>query len=297
MQSIGFVSQRQPDAVEQLKAIWRVCFDAEEEYLHLYFSTRYRPDQTLVWEEDGQILGMLTLLPCTLRALCQGEWRLYRASYLFAVGTLPQAQGRQIATQLLQFADKYLQEQGIEAAILYPAEPSLHRFYEKRGYEVWFSRSILSFPPLMQKGTDWELQPLSAGQYHREQLRLLPQEAVLWPQDALLFVKGESRLYRGDLYALCKGGQQRALCNLYRYTPDEVIVKELLAEPGQPQEELVQALRGFFPRAALSVRLPAEDNFDKWGQEPVPAGMVRWYLPADSRPEKTGLAYLPFILD
>ena len=297
MQSIGFVSQRQPDAVEQLKAIWRACFDAEEEYLHLYFSTRYRPDQTLVWEEDGQILGMLTLLPCTLRALCQGEWRLYRASYLFAVGTLPQAQGRQIATQLLQFADKYLQEQGIEAAILYPAEPSLYRFYEKRGYEVWFSRSILSFPPLMQKGTGWELQPLSAGQYHREQLRLLPQEAVLWPRDALLFVKGESRLYRGDLYALCKGGQQRALCNLYRYTPDEVIVKELLAEPGQPQEELVQALRGLFPRAALSVRLPAEDNFDKWGQEPVPAGMVRWYLPTDSRPEKTGLAYLPFILD
>ena len=152
MQSIGFVSQRQPDAVEQLKAIWRVCFDAEEEYLHLYFSTRYRPDQTLVLEENGQILGMLTLLPCTLRALCQGEWRLYRASYLFAVGTLPQAQGRQIATQLLQFADKYLQEQGIEAAILYPAEPSLYRFYEKRGYEVWFSRSILSFPPLMQRG-------------------------------------------------------------------------------------------------------------------------------------------------
>lgn len=120
----------------------------------------------------------------------------------------------------------------------------------------------------MQQGTGWELHPLSAGQYHREQLRLLPQEAVLWPRDALLFVKGESRLYRGDLYALCKGGQQRALCNLYRYTPDEVIVKELLAEPGQPQEELVQALRGFFPRAALSVRLPAEDNFDKWGQEP-----------------------------
>ena len=87
MQSIGFVSQRQPDAVEQLKAIWRACFDAEEEYLHLYFSTRYRPDQTLVLEEDGQILGMLTLLPCTLRVFCQGEWRLYRASYLFAVGT------------------------------------------------------------------------------------------------------------------------------------------------------------------------------------------------------------------
>ena len=95
-----------------------------------------------------------------------------------ASSTLPQAQGRQIATRLLQFADKYLQEQGIEAAVLYPAEPSLYRFYEKRGYEVWFSRSILSFPPLMQKGTDWELQPLSAGQYHREQLRLLPQAAA-----------------------------------------------------------------------------------------------------------------------
>ena len=101
MQSIGFVSQRQPDAVEQLKAIWRVCFDAEEEYLHLYFSTRYRPDQTLVLEEDGQILGMLTLLPCTLRALCQGEWRLYRVVYRLGVGSLPQAQDRQEGNRLL----------------------------------------------------------------------------------------------------------------------------------------------------------------------------------------------------
>ena len=207
------------------------------------------PTRRWFGRRDGQILGMLTLLPCTLRALCQGEWRLYRASYLFAVGTLPQAQGRQIATQLLQFADKYLQEQGIEAAVLYPAEPSLYRFYEKRGYEVWFSRSILSFPPLMQKigGPGWELHPLSAGQYHREQLRLLPQEAVLWPRDALLFVKGESRLYRGDLYALCKGGQQRALCNLYRYTPDEGDCQGAAGRAGTAAGGTCAGAAGVFP--------------------------------------------------
>lgn len=241
---------------------------------------------------------MLTLLPCTLRVFCQGEWRLYRASYLFAVGTLPQAQGRQIATRLLQFADKYLQEQGIEAAVLYPAEPSLYRFYEKRGYEVWFSRSILSFPPLMQKGTDWELQPLSAGQYHREQLRLLPQEAVLWPRDALLFVKGESRLYRGDLYALV---QRRPAAGLMQPLPLHAGRGDCQGAAGRSRDSrrrnLCRRCGGFSREPALSVRLPAEDNFDKWGQEPVPAGMVRWYLPTDSRPEKTGLAYLPFILD
>lgn len=297
MQSIRFASQHLPDASEQLKAIWRACFDAEEEYLRLYFSTRYRPDQTLVLEEDGQILGMLTLLPCTFRALCRGEQRLYRASYLFAVGTLPQARGRQVATRLLRAADELLQKQGIQVAILYPAEPSLYPFYGQRGYESWFFRSLLSFPPLMQQGTGWELRPLSAEQYYCEQLRLLPQETVFWPQDALCFVEGESQLYHGGLYALCKGGQQRALCNLYRYTSDEVTVKELLAEPGQPEEELLQALRELFPQAALSVRLPAENDFDKWGQGPVPAGMVRWYLPQDNRPEKTGQAYLPFILD
>ena len=101
METIGLMSEQpmcqNPLALQQLKRIWRECFEADDGYLDAYFSIGYRPEQTLVFQDDDTILGMLTLLPCQYRGIHQGKVRLYKAAYLFAVGTLPQAQGRQLS--------------------------------------------------------------------------------------------------------------------------------------------------------------------------------------------------------
>lgn len=298
MSSIGFAEDCIQDR-EQLRVLWRTCFDAEDAYQQLYFSTRYRPDQTLVFREEGEILGMATLLPCTYRGIFQGRERLYRASYLFAVATLPRARGKQIATKLLQEAERYHRQWGIELAILAPAQADLYPFYQKRGYETWFYRRECCYPPTNSSADGWELRQLHVADYYHHHLRLLGRDAVLWPQDALIFAEGESKLYHGGLYALCQQGKRRAICNLYHYVPEEWIAKELLAEPGESEEQLCSALRGLFPQASWTVRLPAKEDTQEGqpGQKEVPAGMVRWYLPQHQRPDQTGWAYLPFILD
>ncbi len=298
MAEIRLLTAEDCDAVEQMKQIWRECFDAEDAYLELYFSLRYRPEETLVYCEDGQVLGMLTILPCACRAPWKGRMRQYRGAYLFAVATLPQAQGRGISTKLLSFADQYLQSSGVEVSMLAPAEPSLYRFYEQRGYETWFFQRKGCLAPVGQGESTIQRIPLSAREYTAHYRRLLPEDTMLWDEDAFAFAEGESRLYHGGLYALMQGERQIAICNLYRYQPQEVIVKELLLEPDADERTVVEGLRRQFPTAKLHLRLPADAQGMALTELPLmPAGMVRFYGDEQEKPQKTQRAYCSFLLD
>ena len=50
METIGLMSEQpmcqNPLALQQLKRIWRECFEADDGYLDAYFSIGYRPEQT-----------------------------------------------------------------------------------------------------------------------------------------------------------------------------------------------------------------------------------------------------------
>lgn len=298
MTEIRLLTAKDHDAVEQMKQIWRECFDAEDAYLELYFSVRYRPEETLVYCEDGRVLGMLTILPCTCRAPWNGQLRRYRGAYLFAVATLPQAQGKGISTKQLSFADQYLQSTGVEVSMLAPAEPSLYRFYEQRGYETWFFQRKGCLAPVGQGESSLRLHPLSAHDYASHYSRLLPEDAMVWDEDAFTFAEGESKLYHGGLYALMQGERQMAICNLYRYQPQEVIVKELLLEPGADEQTVVEELRKQFPTAKLHLRLPADEPGRARTELPLmPAAMVRFYGAEQEQPQKTQRAYCSFLLD
>ena len=296
MTEIRLLTAEDHDAVEQMKQIWRECFDAEDAYLELYFSVRYRPEETLVYCEDGQVLGMLTILPCTCRAPWNGQLRQYRGAYLFAVGTLPQAQGRGIATKLLSEADRYLQSSGVEVSMLAPAEPSLFQFYEQRGYEPWFYQRRGCLPAVERGESTLRLKALSAREYADHYSRLLPQDAMVWPEDAFPFAERESRLYHGGLYALMQGERQVAICNLYRYQPQMVIVKELLMEPGEDEQSVVEELRRQFPQAELDLRLPANAPGRK-ELALTPVAMLRFYGAEQEKPQNTQRAYCSFLLD
>lgn len=273
----------------QLVRLWEECFEADEPYLQVYREQMLvKSDaRTVVLREQGKILGMLTLLPCSYRV----EGRQLPAMYLFAVGTLPEAQGKQVATRMLAWVDAFLPQQGIQAAILAPATESLYSFYRKRGYEDWFYRSSLTLPAAQTGAEELTWEAIGAQQFAQQLERLAGQDAVLWSAQALEFAEAESRLYHGGMYRLRQEERTLGVCNLYRYTADKVIVKELLTEPEVCAEQLVKQIGSSFEGASVEFRLHPQLDL---GQR-VPAGMIRFYT--QERPLASGQAYLPFILD
>ena len=62
MEQIRFLTSQDKDEVEQMKQIWRECFEAEDAYLNLYFFFAVLISSRPIHQQD-KVLGMLTHWP------------------------------------------------------------------------------------------------------------------------------------------------------------------------------------------------------------------------------------------
>ena len=54
---------------EKVRDLWQNCFDDSEDFMNLYFSTKYSDENTLVKVEGGLVLSALQMLPYTMTCL------------------------------------------------------------------------------------------------------------------------------------------------------------------------------------------------------------------------------------
>ncbi len=127
--------------LDELKHIWKVCFDDDDDYIGLYFSQRYRAENTLVHSEAGRAVAMMTLLPV---AIVTPE-KVYEGRYVYAVATLPAFRGRGIASALTRRAGLHMKENGTDLAVVVPAASGLFDFYTRQGYTLGLYRRVVTF--------------------------------------------------------------------------------------------------------------------------------------------------------
>jgi len=127
---------------DELKNIWKICFDDDEAYPDLYFSQYYRPENTLTHAADGKTVAMTTLLPATV---ITGFGNL-KARYVYAVATLPDYRGQGFSRLLAAQADERMRAEGCALALVVPASERLFAYYAQQGFTVAFFRRVVSFP-------------------------------------------------------------------------------------------------------------------------------------------------------
>ena len=110
-----------PEDVTRQRELWRLAFGDEGAYVDNFYRTYYRPERMLLLEEDGEVQAMTAWFDTTFVVPERGR---YRAAYLYAVATYPEARGRGLAGQLLAGADRVFRGWGIPAVTTVPAEPS-----------------------------------------------------------------------------------------------------------------------------------------------------------------------------
>ncbi|MCM1187592.1 MAG: GNAT family N-acetyltransferase [Lachnoclostridium sp.] len=123
---------------DQIKLIWKTCFEDEDKYIEFYLKNRFETENMLVIHEDGKPVSMASFLPIQLKQ--EEQWIPVR--YVYAVATLPQYRGRGFATEILQHGfDKYG-----EPLLLQPETEELKRFYEKMGFVDGFEEKAWEIP-------------------------------------------------------------------------------------------------------------------------------------------------------
>ena len=238
--------------LKPLKALWMEAFQEDAEATDFYFAHRNRYDNLLIEEDQGQLRGMLSMLPIQL---VQAGTAL-PARYLFAIATGQQHRGQGISTRLMAVAEQRARAEGAAATLLVPATPSLFDFYGKRGYQTafWYDLVAVDAAALPAPAGDARLYTPSAA----DMLRLRDQAFrssrlfVRWDEEALQYVALAAGVYGA---ALCAFETPLAAGYAYgEWEGDTLIIKDFAIHDIAPLEALA-LLHGRFQAAHYRLRL------------------------------------------
>ena len=256
--------------VPRLRELWRLAFGDGEAYLDNFFLGYYTPGRVLVLEEEGEVQAMTAWFP---RALVLPGGERWRAGYLYAVATHPQARSRGHASSLLSYCDFYLkEEQGCQAVTTVPAREELHAFFGRNGFRECFtlSRREREAGELPAPEAGCVLREVGASEYGRTREALLAGTAhIFCPGDSLRYQRGACRLSGGGLYVgetpwgpacLCAEGAGEGV----------MVCKELLGAP-RARRGVESLLAGQFPHAR---RFQIREMGEEWA-----FGMLKWLYP------------------
>jgi len=136
MQNAEMIRDMRDSDYPRAFAIWRACFEDDEDYFRFFWDACFPLCRGLFFEEGGQAVSMLFLLPGAL------EYRKSRlpAWYVYAVATLPEFRGRGYASELTRCAAELAKGEGRSALCLRPANEGLYGYYAKLGFVKAFAK-------------------------------------------------------------------------------------------------------------------------------------------------------------
>lgn len=111
----------------ECRELWQNVFGDGREFVDLFLSEVYKPENTLVRHAGGRVAAMLHIVCLTTGYGPTG--------YLYAIATDPAYRGRGFASELIAEAVATLRKRGYRAAMLIPSSPSLKDFYARFGFE------------------------------------------------------------------------------------------------------------------------------------------------------------------
>lgn len=117
-----------------VRSMWKTCFGDSESYLDLYFSRKYRNENTLIYFIENKPVASLQMLPYKMRFY----GKIIPIYYLAGLCTLPEYRSQGYMGALINEAYKVMFERNIPISILVPAEDSLYGYYEKYNFKQTF---------------------------------------------------------------------------------------------------------------------------------------------------------------
>ena len=198
---------------EQIVSLWSDAFGDKKDRVERYLDTLL--EYFLVYEEDGVVKGMLSVLPVTLNEKNGG--------YVYAVVTHPKHRGKGICNSLMESvkADK-----NYEFLVLVPQNKGLFEFYKKMDFtEVSFLKKTEVVAS--NEAEEYSLKAITAKEYVMKRNEFYEnQEFIKWDNTILEFAKN---MYGGSFCEILKNEKRVGFVFLYK-EKGTVFIKELLCK-------------------------------------------------------------------
>lgn len=122
---------------EDVKKLWKLCFDDSDEFIEMYFRLRYSNKVNLAIKSDSETIAALQMLPYPM-TFCG---RTVPTSYISGACTHPNFRKKGIMYELLSQSFACMLQNGVALSTLIPAEPKLFDYYARLGYAPVFRTS------------------------------------------------------------------------------------------------------------------------------------------------------------
>lgn len=209
-----------PEDREAIIGLWEEAFGDSREFVEGFLCSGYAPDRCRVALENGKLLGMLFWFRCV-----RGTDRF---AYIYAVATAASARGKGICTDLMEDTHRILAEQGYAGAVLCPGEPSLFRFYEKRGYSPLGTVT----ESLVKAQGSLSAEVADADSYGMKRTSLLPAGGVVQEEENIAFLAIFSQFLIGTSFAAAVSRDHR---RVLEFVGDPACLPGLVAHLGQKE--------------------------------------------------------------
>jgi len=267
-----------------LQHLWHLAFGDPPEATEAFFSRLYRPGDALVWDEGGTIASAIYLLDA---GTIPGSPPL-RASYSYALATLPEFRGRGLGTRMTKAAIARSTELGFDCNLICPAEEGLFSYYTRLGYRNAFSIAEGTVSRQRIDDSTFICRIMSTDFLNYLLLRsaVLPNAATMYPEAFLRYAAEGCMTSGGGLYRLELQGQVG--CAAVERRGDRLFVSEVL--PASLAEAFTLALLDYLDAETAVFRTASNSE----ALSP-PLRCRPFVLAAGTIPTKGG--YFPFVLD
>lgn len=126
---------------EKVKALWRLCFDDNDEFVDMYFRLRYNSEVNIAIESGDEVIAALQMLPYPMTFF----GNTVPTSYISGACTHPDYRSRGVMRELLSQAFGRMYRNEITFSTLIPAQPWLYDYYARMGYATAFCYSKRTF--------------------------------------------------------------------------------------------------------------------------------------------------------
>lgn len=290
-----------PEDLEQLKELWVLAFQDEMVYVKNFFHAYGTADKIYVAEEEGVILGMTVYFSSTLLRL----GKEYPFAYLYGVATHPHRQNQGIAGKLLSFVYEEMKGKGFLGVTTVPAEPSLHPFFQRNGFEEYFYQEQIILEGGQVDPEVCFVEAISSIKYKELREKYLESKGhhglsyVTLDKEGYGYQNSLCHLGRGGLFQVSTKRHESCVMAIEWYNPQVYVVKEWVSE-GEYLPSFSDIVRHMVceigtPEAQiLEIRRPTLEKTEHTQE----FGMIQWLMdPPEDWKKEEEWGYLGFAFD
>lgn len=257
---------------EQVKALWRICFQDSEEFIELYFRLRYKDEINAVIKSGGKVVSALQMLPYPM-TFCR---KTVQTSYISGACTHPDFRSKGVMRELLSQSFARMLHDGVHFSTLIPAESWLFDYYAHMGYASVFkySTKTIALPeviPFPSKDTNIEI----IAEYQEEVYSYLNKKlserscCIQHTSDDFQVIMEDLSVSDGLLFVARQRNEIRGIAIIYK-GEENITINGLLTEDKDTEQSLLHAIKQHTECKRMVRLLPPE------AQQPQhPLGMAR----------------------